>query len=183
MPPRGGPRPGRIIGVYALAVMEAEGPLYGYRLADRIADRTDGAWRPGAGAVYPALESLARQRYARASAEGRRRVYRITSLGQSHLREIRRNMTWRTRSGPDLIQLWAEIAGSDDPGLFLVESVRRRLDSVLAYFARSAAGPERNQLLRKRLMDELRRAEERLAEDTQASGRPRPGRARRRPAA
>ena len=162
--------PGRIIGFYALTVMDSEGPLYGYRLSDRIAERTEGAWRPGAGAVYPALDSLAQRKFARVSSEGRRRVYRITPQGRAHLREVRRNMAWRNRTVPDLIQLWAEITGPGDPGQFLVESVHRRLDSVLAYLGREREGPTRNRALRAQLRLELERALARLDEGTDPTG-------------
>jgi DNA-binding PadR family transcriptional regulator len=69
-----GPRPGRLLGLYALAVMERDGPIYGYSLADRVAERTDGGWRPGAGAIYPALQVLVTRGMARSSRDGRRRV-------------------------------------------------------------------------------------------------------------
>lgn len=160
--PTPGPMPGRILGLYALSVMEAEGRLYGYMLAERIAGRTDGAWRPGAGAIYPALESLRRRKWARRSREGRRRVYQITAGGRRVLREIRRNMAWRARGGPDLARLWAEIAGPDDPDLFLLETFRRRLDGIVTYFSRESRDPRRARELRARLRAELHRAEDRL---------------------
>lgn len=132
MAPQTGPVPmhGRILGLYALSVMEAEGSLYGYRLADRIADRTDGGWRPGAGAVYPALESLTRRKLARVTTEGRRRVYRITPRGRSVLRQVRRNLAWRIRGAPDLSLLWSEVVGTDDWGTLVLVRLRRSLDAV-----------------------------------------------------
>jgi DNA-binding PadR family transcriptional regulator len=154
--------PGRILGFYALSAMEVDGPLYGYQLAERIADRTDGAWRPGAGAIYPALDSLTRRKLARVSSEGRRRVYRITPQGRAALRDVRRNMAWRMRGGPDLSLLWAEIAGSDDPDQFLLDTFRRRLDRVVGYFARDTGASARSRAFRSQLLDELRRAEDRL---------------------
>lgn len=181
--PTRGPRPSRILGLYALSVMDSEGALYGYHLADRIAERTDGGWRPGAGAIYPALESLAERKFARVAQEGRRRIYRITPLGRSHLREIRRNMSWRTRTGPDLIQLWAEIAGPGDPGQFMVESVGRRLESVLAYLSRDEGRSDRHRALREQLLEELQRAERRLSANVPgawAGRRGSPARRRRR---
>ncbi len=130
--------PGRILGLYALSVMEAEGSLYGYRLSDRVAERTEGDWRPGAGTVYPALESLTRRKLARVSPEGRRRVYRITPEGRSVLERIRGNLAWRSAGGPDLSVLWAEIAGADDLGTFLLLRLRRSLDAVEAALGTSS---------------------------------------------
>lgn len=175
-PPRlPGPLPGRLLRFYALAVMDAEGPLYGYMLAERIADRTDGGWRPGAGAIYPALETLTRERLARVSDEGRRRVYRITRQGRDLLRRIRRGMLLRTRGGPDLSRLWSEIAGGSDPGQFLFENFRRRLDGVESYLARDDLDPVRRETLREQVRDELQMAERRLG-----NGAPPRARTRRR---
>lgn len=166
-----GPMPGRILGFYALSVMAAEGPLYGYMLSERIAARTDGAWRPGAGAIYPALDSLTRRKLARVSSEGRRRVYRITPRGRGMLREVRRNMSWRARGGPDLARLWAEIAGPDDPDQFLVDTFRRRLDGIVTYLTRESREPQRARELRVQLRTELERAEDRLRQADVAPSR------------
>jgi len=171
--------PGRILGFYALSVMDAEGPLYGYMLAERVADRTDGAWRPGAGAIYPALEALTRRKLARSTSEGRRRVYRITPEGRSVLREVRRNMAWRFRGGLDLSRLWSEIAGLGDPGRFLIDNVRHRLDSVVSYFARNDRMNRETRALREQFREELRLAEIRLRAGETARPRPRGGRNRR----
>lgn len=161
VPPRG-PRPGRILGLYALSVMEHDGPLYGYDLSERISARTGGSWRPGAGAVYPALESLARRRFARPSQEGRRRVYRITPQGRAFLRRVRANWLSRTRAGPELGRLWSEVAGHDDPGQFLFERVRHQLDGLVDYLEQDAVPRARRETLRQETLDLLRLAERRV---------------------
>ena len=170
-----GPLPSRILGLYALAVMEREGDLYGYALADRIAERTDGSWRPGPGAVYPALDSLVRRRLARSSVRGRRRIYRSTPSGRSFLREVRRRMQARARGGPDLGPLWAEIAGADDPGPFLLDRLRTQLDGMVRLLARRGPDTPGVEELRRAVRSELEVAIARLGS--------RVGRARRRGAA
>jgi DNA-binding PadR family transcriptional regulator len=159
---RGRPQPGRLIGIYALSVMASDGPLYGYMLSERIADRTGGAWRPGAGAVYPALEALIRRRLARRSTEGRRRVYQITTQGRVLLRQIRRNMAWRNREAPDLSRLWSEIAGSDEPAQYLLDHFRRHLDGVVAHFAPRSEDDPHRRAQRDELRATLRLADARL---------------------
>ncbi len=154
--------PSGVLGIYALATIEREGRAYGYELSERIAQRTDGAWRPGAGAVYPALELLAARGLVRSTREGRRRVYRITPSGRAHLRRVRRRIAWRNRGGRDLGWLWAEIAGHTDPGEFLLARLGRQLDAVTRFLAREAeAGSERADL-RRRLSVELELARSRL---------------------
>ncbi len=178
--PRGlpGPRPGRLLALYALSVMERDGPIYGYSLADRIAERTDGGWRPGPGAIYPALQSLVRRKLARASSDGRRRVYRISPAGRSLLRRVRRQWTGLGRAGPDLGRLWSEIAGVSDPGQHLLGHLRRHLEGLATYLERDPQARAGRGSLRDQVLSELRATESRL--DALAPGdRPRRPGARR----
>jgi DNA-binding PadR family transcriptional regulator len=157
-----GPRPGRLLGLYALSVMERDGPIYGYSLADRISSRTDGAWRPGAGAIYPALQALVKRGLARGALDGRRRVYRITPTGRVLLRRVRRSWMGTGRSGPDLGMLWSEIAGEGDPGQHILRHLRHHLESATTYLERDPemrAGPG---TLRAQILSELRVTESRL---------------------
>jgi len=169
--------PGRLIGFYALSVMNREGPIYGYELTERIADRTEGSWRPGAGAIYPALSSLARRKLARVSQKGRRRVYRITPAGRALLRRVRRGMAWRSSGGPDLSGIWSEIAGAGDPGQFLFGRVQRHLAGILTYLSGPASKAAGTAALRHQLGAELHLAEERLRllDSGSSAGSPRAG--------
>ncbi len=125
-------RRGGLLGLYALAQMARVGPVHGYLISERIAERTDGAWRPGPGAIYPALARLASRGLARSKAEGRRRVFAITPRGRRLLARIRARHGVRGRGAPDLSVLWAEVAGVDDVGAFLVRRLRRTLDALEA---------------------------------------------------
>jgi PadR family transcriptional regulator PadR len=85
--------PGRIRGqllkgtttLLVLTVLR-EGELYGYEIAQRIRDRSGGAFAPSEGALYPALHALeadgALEASWRESDRGpRRRYYKITNYG------------------------------------------------------------------------------------------------------
>lgn len=174
-----GPRPGRLLGLYALSVMERDGPIYGYSLADRISDRTDGAWRPGAGAIYPALQALVQRGVARAALDGRRRVYRITPAGRLLLRRVRRNWMGAGTSGPDLGMLWSEIAGEGDPGQHILQHLRRHLETATTYLERDPEMRTGSGTLRAQVLSELRVTESRLeALATDSPGRVRSARNR-----
>ncbi len=72
-----------------------EGELYGYEIAQRIRERSGGAFAPSEGSLYPALHSLegegALQATWRESDKGpRRRYYRITPKGRGLLAEHER---------------------------------------------------------------------------------------------
>jgi PadR family transcriptional regulator, regulatory protein PadR len=125
----GAPPPG-LLGMYSLAVMEKEGRTHGYGIAERIAERTEGAWRPGAGAIYPSLQKLVVRGWARARITGRRRDYEITPEGRRFLLRIRQRQASMGASRLDVTVLWAEIAGSEDLDSFLLSRLRRALDAV-----------------------------------------------------
>ena len=176
-PPPKRPLPGRVLWLYALATLERERSLYGYALADRVAERTDGAWRPGPGAVYPALQSLVRRGAARATKQGVRRVYSITPHGRVVLRRIRAQMAGPGPGAPDLSLLWAEIAGAPDPGAHLLRRLRRHLEMLDGMLARQPDARSGTTTLRAAAVGELTSALERLrtrARTPSASGR-RPG--------
>lgn len=177
MPPArsGRPSPGRLLGLYALSVMEREGSVYGYSIAARIAQRTAGAWKPGPGAVYPALGSLVRRGLARGDADGRRRLYRITPQGRQLLLRLRNGMLRRQRMGPDIGVLWAEIAGRGEPGAFLIDRLESNLDRFVEYVRTQPSPPPLAERYRLRAIARLARAQARLEKLT-------PGRRTRRPA-
>jgi DNA-binding PadR family transcriptional regulator len=158
-----GPRPGRVLGLYALATMERDGPVYGYLLGERVAERTDGAWRPGAGAVYPALGVLVERGWARRLSGGRRRLYSITPAGRTALARIRSDWMGGGSAGPDLSRIWAEIAGSGDAGQHLLRHLRRHLDDLGARLEREPELRAGQGSLREQVLGELRASEARLS--------------------
>jgi DNA-binding PadR family transcriptional regulator len=131
--------PPRMMGLFALAQMEREGAVHGYLLSQRIAEKTQGAWRPSPGTVYPCLKSLVDRGLARASGSGRRRPYRITPAGRAVLRRVRREVGAGKAGAPDLSVLWAEVAGEADLEAFLLRRLRRSLDAISAALVAAAA--------------------------------------------
>jgi DNA-binding PadR family transcriptional regulator len=167
------------LGLYALSVMDRDGPVYGYSLAERVSDRTDGAWRPGAGAIYPALQSLVKKGFAKGSRDGRRRVYTITPAGRSFLVRVRRGWMGGGRTGPDLGLLWSEVAGDGDPGQHLLRHLRHHLEGIATYLERDPQMKAGSGSLRDQVRAELAVAERRLG-SIESARRP-PSRRRRGP--
>jgi len=59
-------------------------PRHGYEILQDIDSKTDGAWRPGVGSVYPVLKKLLDKGFVKAEETGEeenRKVYRITEKG------------------------------------------------------------------------------------------------------
>jgi DNA-binding PadR family transcriptional regulator len=73
------PRPGldRIV----LALL-AEGPMHGYGLIREVDTRTEGAWRPSPGSMYPALRRLERTGKIESRRVHRRSVFSLTPAGE-----------------------------------------------------------------------------------------------------
>src|SRR6266516_1556471 len=67
----------------------AQKPIHGYEIIQDIDSKTEGAWRPGAGSLYPILKKLVSEGLIKAdpepSNEATRRVYQITPKGVESL--------------------------------------------------------------------------------------------------
>jgi DNA-binding PadR family transcriptional regulator len=72
----------------ALALI-AEQPRHGYELIKLIEEKTQGAYSPSPGVVYPTLTFLEEAGYVTAEAEGAKKRYTITEEGRAHLEENR----------------------------------------------------------------------------------------------
>ncbi len=133
VPPRrpGRPWPGGLVGTYALHLMQS-GPIYGGQLTQRIDERTRGAWRPGAGAIYPILTSLVRQGLARSRREGTRRVYELTPRGRAHLLEVQARIRERRGRFAELRGLILDMVDPAERGDVVLEQLRGALRTVVA---------------------------------------------------
>lgn len=72
----------------ALALMEQQ-PRHGYELIKLIEEKTNGAYSPSPGVVYPTLTFLEEAGYATAESEGAKKSYAITEAGREYLNENR----------------------------------------------------------------------------------------------
>lgn len=64
-------------------------PKHGYEILQDIDGKTEGAWRPGVGSVYPILKRLLANGYIQTEGKGsmeNRRVYSITPKGAEEMR-------------------------------------------------------------------------------------------------
>jgi DNA-binding PadR family transcriptional regulator len=87
----------------AILLLLHDQPMHGYQLMQAISDRTNGAWRPSPGAVYPTLDQLEDEGLATIHAEGGRRLVTLTSEGHTYVAE----------HGGELSDPFAQAAGSD----------------------------------------------------------------------
>lgn len=159
-------RPGRLLGMYALSVMAREGPTHGYQLAQRIAERTQGSWQPGPGAIYPALARLTERGFASARRIGTRRTYTATPAGRRFLTQMVERVSGARGSVPDTTALWMEIVGEGDQGRYVLRHLRTHLDQAGRY-AESVAGTAAGRDFQRDLLAEFERLESRLRRPSQ----------------
>ena len=67
--------------------MLADGPLNGYQVIQQISERTDGAWRPSPGSVYPTISQLEDEGLIEGDDERGRRTVRLSDAGREYLAE------------------------------------------------------------------------------------------------
>ena len=81
-----------------------EQPMHGYQLMQAIAERTNGAWQPSPGAIYPTLNQLQDEGLIGIESEGGRKLASLTDAGRTYLSE----------QGAALADPFAEFAGGAD---------------------------------------------------------------------
>src|SRR2546425_5230970 len=108
----------------------AQKPIHGYEIIQDIDSKTEGAWRPGAGSLYPILKKLVSEGLIKAdpepSNEATRRVYQITPKGVeslAHANEMFANFQQRFGS---LRRLFIELIDPENLATFFVDGSNRQ---------------------------------------------------------
>ena len=110
--------------VYILALL-SRGPVNGYGIMQGIEERTEGAWRPGPGTIYPLLKSLAKENLVQATdklTKTSRVSYTITPLGTAELDAMRAEMASFGRKERVIMRLASDLM----PGQTLVPILLNR---------------------------------------------------------
>jgi len=100
--------------VYILATL-SRGPATGYEIMQGIEERTEGAWRPGPGTIYPLLKSLVKERLVSASqkqSKTSRVAYAITQAGRGELAAMRADMASFGRKERVIMRLASDLVPS-----------------------------------------------------------------------
>jgi DNA-binding PadR family transcriptional regulator len=121
--PQSAPR--GLLHFYALMSI-ARKPMRGYDLIREIETKTEGAWRPGPGAVYPTLRKLEREGYLSAkkrSKQGPAQVqYEITPAGLGRIADAKKMMRTSTERMRLMSSLFLDLMESDDLVRFVLSS-------------------------------------------------------------
>src|SRR4051794_26989937 len=76
----------------ALLVLLDEEPRTGYGLMEEIERRSEGAWRPSPGSVYPTLKQLEDEELVQAEAGQGRTPFTLTEAGKAYVEENREQL-------------------------------------------------------------------------------------------
>jgi DNA-binding PadR family transcriptional regulator len=141
---RGGPRARRGDVRAAVLALLAERPMHGYEMIKEIEERTQGAWVPSAGSIYPTLQLLEDEGLIRGEeSEGKRR-FALTEAGADAQKE---------KAGEETP--WDAVrAGAAPEQLQLRDSVRKLHHAIGQVFHAADEGQQREV---RGLLDETRR--------------------------
>ncbi len=71
----------------AILALLKDGPRNGYQIMSEIEERSNGAWRPSPGAIYPALSQLADEGLIVGEESGGKRTFRLTDAGRAYVEQ------------------------------------------------------------------------------------------------
>jgi DNA-binding PadR family transcriptional regulator len=90
----GGRRAGRGDIRAAIIALLAEQPMHGYQIIREIAERSEGAWTPSPGSVYPTLQQLTDEGLVRSTETDGKRVYELTDEGRAQAESRSGTLPW-----------------------------------------------------------------------------------------
>ncbi|MFC9700805.1 PadR family transcriptional regulator [Streptomyces sp. NPDC056943] len=62
-------------------------PMHGYEMIREIGERSDGAWKPSPGSVYPTLQMLEDEGLITSESEGGKKLFTLTDAGRAEAEE------------------------------------------------------------------------------------------------
>jgi DNA-binding PadR family transcriptional regulator len=135
----------------AVLALLVERPMHGYQIIQEIEERSDGAWKPSPGSVYPTLQLLADEGLIGVNESNGRKTYSLTDEGR-RVAETAADQPapWETQSardggragalpkaGIELAQAAAQVGRSGNPeqvkqAVAVLDEARRKLYAILA---------------------------------------------------
>ncbi len=106
---RGGARAKRGDIRAAVLALLAEKPAHGYEMIKDLDERTEGAWRPSPGSIYPTLQLLEDEGLIKGSEEAGKRSFELTEEGRKAHEDRSGPSPWdevTAGAPPEELQLW-----------------------------------------------------------------------------
>jgi DNA-binding PadR family transcriptional regulator len=141
---RGGMRARRGDVRAAILALLAERPMHGYEMIKELEERTEGAWAPSAGSIYPTLQMLEDEGLIRGEERDGKRRFALTEAAAAEQAEKAGDQT-----------PWDAVKADADPeAINLKDSVRKLHHAIGQVFH---AADEAQQKKVRELLDESRR--------------------------
>lgn len=78
----------------AILALLTDEPMHGYQIIREIEERSEGAWTPSPGSVYPTLQQLTDEGLVRSSEMDGKRVYELTDEGRAQAESRQGTLPW-----------------------------------------------------------------------------------------
>ncbi len=130
-----------------------QGPLNGYQLIQTIAERTEGAWKPSPGSVYPTISQLKDEGLIASTRDGSSRMISLTEQGQA----------WVEANPETMAAVWTSFKEEADEGRDIRSAMRSLMMAATQVF--STGTPAQQQQALKELKETRRKLYLILAEE------------------
>ncbi len=137
----------------AILRLLAEQPMHGYQIIQELAARSEGAWNPSAGSVYPTLQLLADEGLIASEETAGKKVFSLTDEGTAAVAEM------TAEPAP-----WEAAAASSDSGIGEYREAAGKLVQVVFSLGKSGT-PEQRAAAVEILADARKKLYAILAED------------------
>ncbi len=135
--------------LYMLSLLSRK-PETGYSIMRTIGERSDGAWRPGAGTVYPLLKDMAKDGLVKqldSNAKEGRKAYSMTEKGRLELEEMQRTIASVGRREQAMMRFFVDVLPATAFASMVVRRGRDMVD-ILREKIGEVPQPERDAILR-----------------------------------
>ncbi len=109
-------------------------PLYGYEILQDIDSKTEGAWRPGPGSVYPILKKLVSKGYIKSESvsggETSQHSYHITPKGATYLQEAREMFSTVGQRWSAMRRIFIDMMGPEHLAKFLIDGTKQQFQTA-----------------------------------------------------
>ena len=109
---------------FIILTMAKDGPVYGNQIANLISERTDGAWKPGSGSIYPALKRLEHRGLIEKREEGGKVLYSLTEKGSALISKIKDGHFERSPVARLMGRIWMEALNPHEMMRFMISSAK-----------------------------------------------------------
>jgi len=105
-------------------------PAHGYELIQDIEEGTRGAWRPGAGSIYPLLKKLASHGLIEPAKnlETGQIVYQVTEKGKLHVQKAREVFSESSEKWVTMRRIFVQMLEPKDLSKFFVDGTKMHLE-------------------------------------------------------